>query len=41
MKFSGRWFDTSDTGKKKSVSVWLDSMSTTPMVMEGTRRRRR
>jgi len=34
-KFSGRGFDTYDAGKKKFVGVWFDSMSTTPMVMEG------
>ena len=36
MKFSGRGYDTYDAGKKKYVSVWIDSMSTSPMVMEGT-----
>jgi hypothetical protein len=36
MKFSGRGYDTYDAGKKKYISVWLDSMSTSPMVMEGT-----
>lgn len=36
MKFSGRGLDTYDTTKKKYVSVWADSMSTSPMVMEGT-----
>ena len=35
-KFSGRGFDTYDAGKKKYVSVWLDSMSTGPVLMEGT-----
>lgn len=35
-KFSGRGFDSYDTGKKKYVGVWFDSMSTMPMVMEGT-----
>jgi hypothetical protein len=35
-KFAGRGFDTYDAGKKKYVSVWMDSMSTSPMVMEGT-----
>ena len=34
-KFSGRGFDTYDAGKKKFVGVWFDSMSTTPMIMEG------
>jgi hypothetical protein len=36
MKFQGRGMDTYDAGKKKYISVWFDSMSTHPMVMEGT-----
>ncbi len=36
MKFSGRGFDTYDAAKKKYVSVWIDSMGTAPMIMEGT-----
>src|SRR5262249_6947530 len=36
MKFSGKSMDTYDARKQKYVSVWFDSMSTTPMVMEGT-----
>jgi hypothetical protein len=36
MKFSGRGFDTYDAAKKKYVAVWMDSMSTSPMLMEGT-----
>jgi hypothetical protein len=35
-KFTGRGYDTYDPAKKKFVSIWLDSMSTTPMMMEGT-----
>lgn len=35
-KFYGKSVDTYDAGKKKYVSVWFDSMSTTPMTMEGT-----
>lgn len=35
-KFSGRGLDSYDAGKKKYVGVWVDSMSTTPLVMEGT-----
>ncbi|HEY7315385.1 MAG TPA: DUF1579 family protein [Gemmataceae bacterium] len=35
-KFFGKSLDTYDAGKKKYVSVWCDSMSTTPMSMEGT-----
>jgi hypothetical protein len=34
-KFSGRGMDTYDAGKKKYVGLWIDSMSTSPMVMEG------
>lgn len=34
-KFSGRGMDSYDAGKKKYVGVWIDSMSTAPMVMEG------
>ncbi len=36
MKFTGKGFDTFDSARKKYVSVWMDSMSTTPMTMEGT-----
>jgi hypothetical protein len=35
-KFSGRGFDSYDQEKKKFTGVWVDSMSTTPMVFEGT-----
>jgi Protein of unknown function (DUF1579) len=35
-KFSGRGLDTYDAGKKKFISVWVDSMVTTPMILEGT-----
>lgn len=35
-KFQGKGMDTFDARKKKYVSVWADSMSTTPLVMEGT-----
>jgi len=35
-KFYGKGFDSYDAGKKKFVSVWVDSMITTPMFMEGT-----
>jgi Protein of unknown function (DUF1579) len=34
-KFSGRGFDSYDAAKKKYVGVWVDSMSTAPLVMEG------
>jgi hypothetical protein len=36
MKFQGRGMDTFDAGKKKYVGVWCDSMSTSPLHMEGT-----
>lgn len=36
VKFQGHGMDTYDAGKKKFVSVWCDSMTTSPMVMEGT-----
>jgi hypothetical protein len=36
MKFKGRGLDTYDPAKKKYVGIWADSMSTTPMMMEGT-----
>jgi hypothetical protein len=35
-KFQGRSMDSYDAKKKKYVSVWFDSMLTTPMLMEGT-----
>ncbi len=35
-KFSGRGLDSYDAGKKKYVGVWVDSMITTPLLMEGT-----
>jgi len=35
-KYFGKSLDTYDAGKKKYVGVWADSMSTTPMMMEGT-----
>jgi hypothetical protein len=36
MKFQGRGFDGYDPNKKKYVGVWVDSMSSSPMTMEGT-----
>jgi hypothetical protein len=36
MKFQGHGMDSYDAAKKKYVAVWFDSMSTTPMTMEGT-----
>ena len=36
MKFSGKGLDTYDAASKKYVGVWIDSMSTRPMTMEGT-----
>jgi hypothetical protein len=35
-KFSGRSMDTYDAKTKQYVSVWFDSMSTTPLTMKGT-----
>src|SRR5215467_4593882 len=35
-KFYGKGLDTYDARKKKYVSYWFDSMSTTPMTLEGT-----
>jgi hypothetical protein len=35
-KFQGKGMDTYDAAKKKYVALWCDSMSTSPMVMEGT-----
>ena len=35
-KFHGKSLETYDAKKKKYVSVWFDSMSTTPLTMEGT-----
>jgi hypothetical protein len=34
-KFYGKGLDSYDARKKKYVAVWFDSMSTTPMTMEG------
>jgi hypothetical protein len=36
MSFEGMGATSYDEGKKKYVSVWIDSMSTSPMVSEGT-----
>lgn len=36
MKFQGRGFDSYDPAKKKYVGVWVDSMVTAPMHLEGT-----
>jgi hypothetical protein len=35
-KFSGKSLDTYDAAKKKYISVWCDSMSTSPLLMEGS-----
>jgi len=35
-KFSGQGLDGYDPEKKQYVSVWVDSMSTRPMLLEGT-----
>jgi len=34
-KFYGKSVESYDASKKKYISVWFDSMSTTPMTMEG------
>lgn len=35
-KFEGKGMDSYDTRRKKYVSVWCDSMTTSPLLMEGT-----
>jgi hypothetical protein len=35
-KFQGKGLDGYDQHKKKFVSIWVDSMSSAPMTMEGT-----
>ena len=35
-KFQGRGTDGYDLNKKKYVGIWVDSMSSGPMIMEGT-----
>lgn len=35
--FTGQGLDTFDPNKKKFVSVWVDSMSATPVILEGNR----
>ncbi len=34
-KFQGKGLDSYDVRKKKYVSVWVDSMTTSPMIFEG------
>ena len=36
VKFQGRGLDSYDPQKKKFVAVWVDSMTTSPMMLEGT-----
>ena len=36
MAFEGRGATSYDAAKKKYVNVWIDSMSTSPMISEGT-----
>jgi len=35
MKFQGKGLDTYDSAMKKYLSVWVDSFSTSPRIMEG------
>ncbi len=35
-KFQGKSLDTYDAGKKKYIGLWIDSMGTQPMLLEGT-----
>ena len=35
-KFTGKSMDSYDAAKKKYFSVWVDSMSGVPMMLEGT-----
>jgi hypothetical protein len=35
-KFSGKGMDSYDATKKKYVGLWFDSMSTLPLILEGT-----
>src|SRR5262249_39704455 len=35
MKFEGKGATTYDPHKKKYINIWIDSMSTTPMISEG------
>lgn len=35
-KFQGKGLDSYDATKKKYVAVWVDSMTTSPMILEGT-----
>ncbi len=36
MKFQGKGLDTYDSATKKYRSIWVDSFSTSPRIMEGT-----
>jgi hypothetical protein len=36
MKFQGRGLDGYDPEKKKFIAVWIDSMTASPMIFEGT-----
>ncbi|MBI1899569.1 MAG: DUF1579 domain-containing protein [Planctomycetia bacterium] len=36
MKFSGKGLDSFDPAKKKYISIWVDSMGSSPLIIEGT-----
>jgi hypothetical protein len=35
-KFTGKGLDTYDAARKKYVGLWVDSMGTSPLILEGT-----
>lgn len=35
-KFQGKGLDSYDAAKKKFIGIWVDSMTTSPMMLEGT-----
>lgn len=36
VKFQGKGLDSYDAAKKKFIGIWVDSMTTAPMLLEGT-----